>query len=229
MAKNLPSPFTTDDLDSRNGFLTSVWGPSLWMTLHTISMNYPCQPTIDQKRQYKTFFDSLQHVLPCGKCRDNLVSNLATTGYSEEVFESRDTLSKWVYELHACVNQMLGKSTPLSYNKMRHTFEHFRARCGLDTKLPPTEQQQDPSKGRKGRTPSSKHCKTRGMKGGQIHHSMDKTRRHNKTVVPLYPSEDGCTVPITGIKSRCVIRIVPDCSRTKTLKVDKRCLCRRVV
>ena len=201
-----PSPFTADDLDSRNGFLTTVWGPSLWMTLHTISMNYPSKPTPTQKAQYKTFFDSLRHVLPCGKCRDNLVANFITTGYTDAVFESRDTLSKWVYELHACVNTMLGKSTPLSYTEMRHTFENFRARCGLDVSHHSTSNR-------------CRYRRKRGGGGGKLHPNNTTTHR----------IEDGCTVPVTGIKSRCVLRIVPECTRTKTLKVDKRCLCRRII
>jgi len=125
------SPFNTEDLNSNDGFLTYVWGPSLWMTLHTISFNYPCHPTKAQKKQYRAFFDSLQHVLPCGKCRTNLIDNLKSTNYNKDVFQNRETLSKWVYDLHVCVNSMLGKDTKTSYEEVRHTYEHFRARCSL--------------------------------------------------------------------------------------------------
>ena len=199
--KTFKTPFTAMDLNSRDGFLTGVWGPSLWMTLHTISMNYPCNPTAQQKRQFKAFFDGLQHVLPCGKCRDNLVSNLKTTKYSTKVFRNRDSLAKWVYNLHACVNSMLGKNTPLSYEEMRHTFENFRARCGLEQKersCPPQAQRRSPSAQNGG--------------GG----SASRVR------------ESGCTVPVTGIKSKCVLRIVPVGRRTKTFKVHRRCLCKRL-
>jgi hypothetical protein len=198
-----PSPFSASDLKSGNGFLTGVWGPSLWMTLHTISMNYPCNPTPLQKKQYKTFFDSLQHVLPCGKCRDNLVSNLRTTKYSSKVFENRETLSKWVYQLHACVNEMLGKSTPISYREMRHTFENFRARCNLQPNA----------------TSSTKRKRTQNGGGRQT--ASDTRLRQGVR-------EGGCTIPLTGIKSRCVLRIVPAGGSTKTFAVNRRCLCRRM-
>ena len=181
------SPFNTEDLNSNDGFLTYVWGPSLWMTLHTISFNYPCHPTNAQKKQYRSFFNSLQHVLPCGKCRTNLVDNLKTTNYNKDVFQNRETLSKWVYDLHACVNSMLGKDTPTSYADVRHTYENFRARCSL--------------------TPT--------MIGGA------KKATRKKSI------ERGCTVPLTGVKSKCEIRIVPACKRSPTMKIDKRCLCRR--
>ena len=39
--------------------LTSVWGPSLWHTLHTISFNYPVKPTKQQKKHYKTLIMNL--------------------------------------------------------------------------------------------------------------------------------------------------------------------------
>jgi hypothetical protein len=133
--KETPSPFTKKDLQTSDGFITYVWGPSLWMTLHTISLNYPCHPTAEQKMQYKQYFDSLGHVLPCGKCRDNLVSNLSCTKYGEDVFENRDTLSRWVYDLHDSVNKMLGKKTPITYDAMRHTYENFRARCSLQNDM----------------------------------------------------------------------------------------------
>ena len=37
--------FKKSDLSSGDGMLTTVWGPSLWHSLHTISFNYPVHPT----------------------------------------------------------------------------------------------------------------------------------------------------------------------------------------
>ena len=39
------SIFSHDEFNSPDGMLTSVWGPSLWHSLHTISFNYPNNPT----------------------------------------------------------------------------------------------------------------------------------------------------------------------------------------
>ena len=44
-----------NNYNSNDGMLTSVWGPSLWHSLHTISFNYPINPTKIQKKKYKTF------------------------------------------------------------------------------------------------------------------------------------------------------------------------------
>ena len=56
--------FTKKHYNSSDGMLTSVWGPSLWHSLHTISFNYPVNPTIKDKKNYKRFIMSLKHVLP---------------------------------------------------------------------------------------------------------------------------------------------------------------------
>ena len=47
-----------------------------------------------------------------------------------------------------------------------------------------------------------------------------KTRRKKK-------KEDGCTKPLYGKKSKCLIRIVPSENKEKTLKVDKKCIKKR--
>ena len=39
--------------------LTGVWGCSLWHFLHTISFNYPINPTETDKINYKNFILSL--------------------------------------------------------------------------------------------------------------------------------------------------------------------------
>ena len=44
--------------NSGEGMLTSVWGPSLWHSHHTISFNYPIKPSISQKKNYKKFIET---------------------------------------------------------------------------------------------------------------------------------------------------------------------------
>ena len=53
--KKKTNTFSNNDLDSNNGMLTSVWGPSMWFTLHIISFNYPVKPTQDQKKNILIF------------------------------------------------------------------------------------------------------------------------------------------------------------------------------
>ena len=121
--------FNQDDFNSSDGMLTYVWGPPLWHSLHTISFNYPIKPTKDQKQEYYAFFTSLQWVLPCKYCRDNLKKNLKKLPINTKVLKNRHNFSKWLYDLHNLVNKNLNKPITLTYEQVRNRYENFRARC----------------------------------------------------------------------------------------------------
>ena len=109
--------------------MTTVWGPAQWHMLHTISFNYPVNPTEEQKRQYRNYVLSLQNVLPCGACRKNLKTNLRHLPLKMSNMKSRDTFSRYIYNLHELVNKMLKKKSNLTYCDVRERYEHFRSRC----------------------------------------------------------------------------------------------------
>lgn len=125
--------FTKNDFSSGDGFLTTIWGPTQWHMLHTISFNYPVNPTPEQKNQYRNYILSLQHVLPCGACRKNLKMNFRHLPLTMKHMKNRDTFSKYIYELHELVNKMLNKKSNLTYCDVRERYEHFRSRC-VDSK-----------------------------------------------------------------------------------------------
>jgi len=117
------------DYDSNNGMMTSIWGPPAWHFLHCISFNYPVNPTSEEKKHYKNFILSYKHTLPCGKCRKNLTKNLQKLPLENKHMESRETFSKYMFELHEVINTMLGKKSGLTYEIVRDRYEHFRAKC----------------------------------------------------------------------------------------------------
>ena len=121
--------FTKEDYNSNDGMLTTVWGPSQWHVLHTMSFNYPVNPTSKDKRNYRNYILSLKNVLPCGKCRDNLRKNFIKLPLMKKHMKSRQTFSKYIYDLHELINDMLGKKSGLSYDQVRNTYENFRSRC----------------------------------------------------------------------------------------------------
>ena len=120
------------DYESSNGFSTKIWGPAAWLFLDMISYNYPVQPTMVQRAGYKQFLESLQHVLPCGQCRKNLVHNLRETNYSDLVYKDRHSFSKFIYNLKQCVYRATtGElALPRSFYQQREQYECFRATCG---------------------------------------------------------------------------------------------------
>ena len=120
------------DYSSGDGMLTSVWGPGMWHYLHTMSFNYPVNPTDNDKKHYKDFILNLQNVLPCKYCRENLKSNFKIHPLEECHLKDRNGFSRYIYKLHEIVNKMLGKKSGLSYCDVRERYEHFRSRCTDD-------------------------------------------------------------------------------------------------
>ena len=178
--------FSDTDYSSGDGMMTSVWGPPMWHMLHTISFNYPISPTEEQKKHYYSFYISLQNILPCRYCRENLANNMVKLPLTMDVFKSRDTLSRYVYALHETINTMLGKTSGLSYEDVRERYEYFRSRC-----LENPKKIKEDKKGGKGKL------------------------------------EKGCTEPLYGVKSKCVINIVPRDDRLSSFKMDPKCVLKK--
>ena len=182
MKKN--KTFKKSDYLSSDGMLTSVWGPSMWHYLHIMSFNYPIKPTYQEKIQYRNFIINLQYTLPCKYCRINLKNNFKILPLTMKCMISRDSFSRYVYNLHELINKMLKKKSGLSYCDVRERYEHFRARCTQD------------------------ETKQRVF-------NIKKTQKHK---------ELGCTTPLYGKKAKCIIRIVPQTKKCKTLDIDKKCI-----
>ena len=103
--------------------------------------------------------------------------------------ESRETFSRYIYDLHEVINTMLKKKSGLTYTMVRERYEHFRSRC--------TKSYRDFKK-------------------------LRKTRRKQN-------SEKGCTEPLYGEKSKCVIKIVPQSNKCKTFQMNSTCKKKRII
>ena len=78
-----------------------VWGSHAWIFLHTITLNYPDEPTKFDKENYKNFFENLSHVIPCEVCKDHYKQNIKK--YPIQL-ESKETLTRWLHKIHNIVN-----------------------------------------------------------------------------------------------------------------------------
>ena len=85
-----------------------IWGPHGWKFMHYVSLGFPNNPSEEDKRNYKNFYTSLQHILPCAKCAQNYSHNLKKYPIDNHL-GSRDTLIRWVIDIHNQVNNELGK------------------------------------------------------------------------------------------------------------------------
>ena len=127
--------YSTTDYESNNGMLVAIWGPSAWHFMHTMSFNYPVHPSIQDKKHYREYMLNLVNILPCGKCRKNLKENFKKLPLRMIHMESRNSFSRYVYDLHELVNNMLGKKSGLSYEQVKERYEHFRARCASSSPM----------------------------------------------------------------------------------------------
>jgi hypothetical protein len=120
-----------NDFNINNGLMTKIWGPRAWFFANSVAFGYPVNPTSEQKQQYKTFFLHLGFVLPCGFCRESYQFFIkdGETEITDEVFENRDTLTKWIFKLHNRVNKKLGVEYGTTYQEFCDKFEMFRAKC----------------------------------------------------------------------------------------------------
>uniref|UniRef100_A0A6C0CC12 thiol oxidase n=1 Tax=viral metagenome TaxID=1070528 RepID=A0A6C0CC12_9ZZZZ len=96
--------------------LPDIWGRCAWNFIHLVTLDYPMNPTDEDKQYYRNFFTSLLHVLPCEKCRHNLYKNLKKLPLSESVMSTRLNLVKWGIDLHNMVNVHTNKPI-LSYSE----------------------------------------------------------------------------------------------------------------
>ena len=192
------SVYSTKDYESNDGMLVSVWGPSAWHFLHTISFNYPIRPTEEEKKYYMEYVLSLQHVLPCGKCRKNLIKNFKKLPLTIDEMENRNRFSKYVYNLHEVVNKMLHKTSNLSYDQVRERYEHFRARCTKNNK-------------------TKKHVRF-SNKVSILGSKRNKLKKEKGCVVPLYGEKSKCVLQIVPQDTVCETFQIDDKCIKKRIK-----------
>lgn len=92
-----------------------IWGPTTWTLLHCITLEYPDNPTKEDKENIKNFINCLGLVLPCEKCKMNFKSHLEELPLTDEVLRSKKNFVKWMIDVHNSVNKMNGKKE-LSYH-----------------------------------------------------------------------------------------------------------------
>ncbi len=120
-----------EDYNENNGMITKIWGPGLWVGLHTISFGYPLHPTEEEKINYYNFFKSLSFVLPCKYCRLSYSEFISTgkTKLTMDVMKNRYTLAYWLFLIHQAVNEKLGVDYGIKFEDVVRRYESYRSRC----------------------------------------------------------------------------------------------------
>jgi hypothetical protein len=116
-------------LQSNDGFDPFVWGPCTWILLHSISLNYPVNPSSKNVVDYMNFFINLGKVLPCKSCRKHYRANLRKMNFGHSWFRNRETLSRKICNLHNVLNEHVHGSQKcllVNYDDMCSTFLEFK-------------------------------------------------------------------------------------------------------
>ena len=99
----------------------NIWGPQAWTFLHTITFNYPEDPSKRDKQNYFNFFNSLKHVLPCEKCKKHYEENSTDLRNS---LDTREDLVKWLIDIHNDVNKKNDKKI-YTYSEVHNEYQQL--------------------------------------------------------------------------------------------------------
>lgn len=94
--------------------MTQIWGPLGWMTLHSISLNYPDNPSREDKIILNSFMQNFAGCITCPSCRSHFT--MIFTLYKQrhpEWSSSKLNLFLFIARAHNTVNKRLDK--PILY------------------------------------------------------------------------------------------------------------------
>lgn len=89
-------------------FAPYLWGKHGWIFFSHVALSFPKNPTQEEKQAYKTFFTSIEHILPCEKCSVNYKKHIAELPI-DDYLKNKDTLFSWVIKMQNKVNKVLNK------------------------------------------------------------------------------------------------------------------------
>lgn len=108
-----------------------IWGKHAWIFLHSITMTYPENPSNDDKKTYKIFFESLDKILPCIVCRKNYRKHISNVPI-DSFLHSRRSIVEWLINIHNQTNIMHNKPT-MEYDQVINLYKKIYKKESIDT------------------------------------------------------------------------------------------------
>jgi hypothetical protein len=97
---------------------TRLWGPLGWMTLHSITLNYPDNPTDSDKKTIAAFIDAFSSSITCPTCRQHFRDSFFRYKKSHVDWDSsKYNLFLMSVRIHNAVNKKLDKPSPRSVSE----------------------------------------------------------------------------------------------------------------
>ena len=118
-----------------SGLLTKCWGPVMWDSMDCIGFNFPIKPSLRDKQNYKAYYGHRGNMLPCVACQESYKKfiSIGDTKLDDNVFENRNTLTRWLFRLHEVVNHKLDVDYDMTYEMFCHKYESYIATCQLSS------------------------------------------------------------------------------------------------
>jgi FAD-linked sulfhydryl oxidase len=113
------------------GYSPSLWGREGWHLIHYITLNYPQNPTDQDKKLYQQFFEFLPQVLPCPFCGNHFIENMAKNPIR---LENTRSLFEWGVDMHNAVNESNGMRL-LSYEEALEQINLNSSRGRFDSEI----------------------------------------------------------------------------------------------
>lgn len=96
----------------------NIWGPSLWLILHSITLLYPLDPCQKDKDNMMQFLQGLGHVVLCDICKTHYNRNLKE---NPPRLDNRKDFFEWMVDFHNEVNGRTGKRS-YTYEEVRQIY-----------------------------------------------------------------------------------------------------------
>lgn len=116
-----------------SGLITKIWGPPMWIMLHSMCYAYPENPSPKKKDAALKFFEFLGLVLPCIYCRESYAKFISrgSTLLDNVVVNSRRNLTIWAFLLHETVNAKLSVNYGVTLINVDNKYEAGRIKNGV--------------------------------------------------------------------------------------------------
>jgi hypothetical protein len=114
--------------------MSKIWGPLGWMTLHSISLIYPEEPTHTEKYIASRFLDLFGETITCNECKTHFKTMYAIyKAIHPEFLESRRDFALFVFRAHNTVNMRLDKPRPTTVSDCLQTLKAATVNTSLAT------------------------------------------------------------------------------------------------
>jgi hypothetical protein len=114
--------------------MSKIWGPLGWMTLHSVSLIYPEQPTYAEKQIAARFLDLFAETISCNECKIHFKQIYAIyKSLHPDFLDSRQNFAIFIFRAHNTVNLRIDKPRPSTVSECLKTLKLATKQTSLAT------------------------------------------------------------------------------------------------